>query len=69
MQVMFATYNSKYLHCSNPHRLKVKIPKIPGVDISLCMGISNKIEVATITTDEATILGTKAKIALPFSLI
>ena len=30
------------------------------------MGISDEIEVATITIDEATILETKATIALPF---
>ena len=65
MQVIFATYNSKYLNCSNPHILKVKKPS-KSVDMSLCMGISDEIEVATITIDEATILETKATITLPF---
>ena len=32
------------------------------------MGISDEIEVATITIDEETILGIKATIALPFQL-
>ena len=34
--------------------------------MNLCMGISDEIEVATITIDEATILETKATITLPF---
>ena len=34
--------------------------------MSLCMGISDEIEVATITIDEATIWETKATITLPF---
>ena len=34
--------------------------------MSLFVGISDEIEVATITIDEATILETKATIALPF---
>ena len=34
--------------------------------MSLCMGISDEIEVATMTIDEATILEIKATIALPF---
>ena len=34
----------------------------------LCMGISDEIEVATITIDEATILEIKVTIAFPFQL-
>ena len=34
----------------------------------LCMGISDEIEVATITIDEETILEIKATMALPFQL-
>ena len=36
--------------------------------MSLCMGISDEIEVATMTIDEATILEIKATIAFPFQL-
>ena len=36
--------------------------------MSLCIGISDNIEDATITIDEATILEIKAMIALPFQL-
>ena len=36
--------------------------------MSLCMGISDEIEVGTITIDEETILEIKATIALPFQL-
>ena len=34
--------------------------------VSLCMGISDKIKVATIIIDEATILQIKTTITLPF---
>ena len=36
--------------------------------MNLCMGISDEIEVTTITIDEETILEIKATIALPFQL-
>ena len=67
MQVIFATYNRKYLHCTNTHRQKSK--SLENCRYEPPYGYFGRmIEDATISIDEATISEIKATIAFPFQL-